>query len=114
AGSSIADSRPRVTWPMMFPLRSSPDTVRKWTHPSAGCAISGPRSGSRTRRASGPGRRCRWARIAPNGGEMDFRLTPEQEQFRDSVLRFARKALADKALERAHASGYPWDVAKLM
>src|SRR3954463_580465 len=45
---------------------------------------------------------------------MDFRLTAEQEQFRDSVRRFAEKHLAAGALERAHASGYPWDVAKLM
>ncbi|HEY3075397.1 MAG TPA: acyl-CoA dehydrogenase family protein [Burkholderiales bacterium] len=45
---------------------------------------------------------------------MDFRLKPEQEQFRDAVLRFSKKELAEKAVERAHASGYPWDVAKLM
>jgi alkylation response protein AidB-like acyl-CoA dehydrogenase len=45
---------------------------------------------------------------------MDFRLTPEQEQFRDSVRRFADKHLAGAAHERAHASGYPWDVARLM
>jgi len=45
---------------------------------------------------------------------MDFRLTPEQEQFRESVLRFSKSKLLDKALERAHAAGYPWDVAKLM
>jgi len=45
---------------------------------------------------------------------MDFRLTPEQEQFRESVLRFSKNKLLDKALERAHAAGYPWDVAKLM
>ena len=45
---------------------------------------------------------------------MDFRLTPEQELFRQSVLRFARNELADKALERAHAPGYPFDVARLM
>ena len=45
---------------------------------------------------------------------MDFRLKPEQEQFRDAMLRFAKKELAAKAVERAHASGYPWDVAKLM
>ncbi len=45
---------------------------------------------------------------------MDFRLTPEQEQFRDSVLRFARNELAEKALQRAHAADYPWDVAKRM
>ena len=45
---------------------------------------------------------------------MDFRLTAEQEQFRDAVRGFAEKHLAAGALERAHASGYPWDVAKLM
>jgi alkylation response protein AidB-like acyl-CoA dehydrogenase len=45
---------------------------------------------------------------------MDFRFTPEQEQFRDSVRRFAGKHLAAGALERAHAAEYPWDVAKLM
>jgi alkylation response protein AidB-like acyl-CoA dehydrogenase len=45
---------------------------------------------------------------------MDFRLTPEQEEFREAVLRFSRKELAERALERAHAGGYPWDVAKLM
>src|SRR4029079_1597444 len=49
----------------------------------------------------------------PSAG-MDFRLTPEQEQFRDSVIAFSRKHLAPGARERAHASGYPWDVAKLM
>jgi alkylation response protein AidB-like acyl-CoA dehydrogenase len=45
---------------------------------------------------------------------MDFRLTLEQQQFRDAVRRFADKHLAPGALERAHDSGYPWDVAKLM
>jgi len=45
---------------------------------------------------------------------MDFRFTPEQEQFRDSVRRFAEKHLAKSAHERAHAADYPWDVAKLM
>jgi alkylation response protein AidB-like acyl-CoA dehydrogenase len=45
---------------------------------------------------------------------MDFRLKPEQAQFRDAVLRFAKKELAERAVERAHASGYPWDVAKAM
>jgi len=45
---------------------------------------------------------------------MDFRLTPEQEEFRGAVRRFAEKHLAAGALERAHAPGYPWDVAKLM
>src|SRR5439155_2736110 len=45
---------------------------------------------------------------------MDFRLKPEEEQFRDSVRRFAEKHLAAGALERAHAAGYPSDVARLM
>src|SRR6266571_2716162 len=45
---------------------------------------------------------------------MDFRFTPEQEQFRESVRRFAEKHLAKGARERAHAADYPWDVAKLM
>jgi len=45
---------------------------------------------------------------------MDFRFTPEQEQFRDSVRRFATKQLAAGARERAHAADFPWDVAKLM
>jgi alkylation response protein AidB-like acyl-CoA dehydrogenase len=45
---------------------------------------------------------------------MDFRFTPEQEQFRDSVRRFAEKHLAAGANERAHSPDYPWDVAKLM
>ena len=45
---------------------------------------------------------------------MDFRFTQEEEQFRDSVRRFAEKHLAAGALERAHAAGYPSDVARLM
>jgi len=45
---------------------------------------------------------------------MDFRFTGEQAQFRDSVRRFAERHLAPGARERAHAAGYPWDVAKLM
>jgi alkylation response protein AidB-like acyl-CoA dehydrogenase len=45
---------------------------------------------------------------------MDFRLTPEQQQFRESVLRFAKKELEKNALRRAHAPEYPFDVAKLM
>ena len=45
---------------------------------------------------------------------MDFRFTPEQEQFRESVQRFAEKHLAKGARERAHSPDYPWDVAKLM
>ena len=45
---------------------------------------------------------------------MDFRLTAEQHAFRDSVRRFAEKHLAPGARARAHAPGYPWDVARLM
>ena len=45
---------------------------------------------------------------------MDFSLTPEQQQFRESVVRFARKELEKDALARAHAPAYPFDVAKLM
>jgi alkylation response protein AidB-like acyl-CoA dehydrogenase len=45
---------------------------------------------------------------------MDFRFTPEQEAFRDSVRRFALKHLAPGARQRAHEPGYPSDVAKLM
>ena len=45
---------------------------------------------------------------------MDFSLSPEQATFRDGVRRFAQKELAPGARERAHASGYPWDVARLM
>jgi alkylation response protein AidB-like acyl-CoA dehydrogenase len=45
---------------------------------------------------------------------MEFRLTQEQEQFRDAVRRFAQKHLAQGARERAHAPGYPWDVAQRM
>ena len=45
---------------------------------------------------------------------MDFDLTPEQKAFRDSVRDFARRELAKGALERAHSSDYPWDVATRM
>jgi len=45
---------------------------------------------------------------------MDFALTPEQELFRDSVRGFAERHLRAGALQRAHASEHPWDVAKLM
>src|SRR5262245_13074442 len=45
---------------------------------------------------------------------MDFRLTPEQSEFRDSVRRFAQKHLAPGARQRAHEPGYPWDVAKAL
>jgi alkylation response protein AidB-like acyl-CoA dehydrogenase len=46
--------------------------------------------------------------------DMDFRFTPEQEQFRESVRRFAEKHLATGARTRAHSPEYPWDIAKLM
>jgi alkylation response protein AidB-like acyl-CoA dehydrogenase len=45
---------------------------------------------------------------------MDFRFTPEQEQFRESVRRMAEKHLAQGARDRARSLEYPWDVAKLM
>jgi alkylation response protein AidB-like acyl-CoA dehydrogenase len=45
---------------------------------------------------------------------MDFRLTSEQQQFRDAVRRFAEKHLASGARERAHSPDYPWGVAQLM
>ena len=45
---------------------------------------------------------------------MDFRLSEEQQSFRDSVLRFAEKNLRAGARERAHAVDYPWNVARLM
>ena len=45
---------------------------------------------------------------------MNFQLTPEQEQFRQSVRRFAEKSLAAGARARAHSAQYPWDVSKLM
>ncbi len=45
---------------------------------------------------------------------MDFNFTAEQEQFRESVRRFAQKELAPGARDRAHAAGYPWDVARQM
>jgi hypothetical protein len=48
------------------------------------------------------------------GAGMDFRFTPEQEVFRDSVKRFAERHLAAGARERAHAAEYPWDVSRLM
>ena len=45
---------------------------------------------------------------------MNFRLTPEQQDFQDGVLRFARRHLAEGAHRRAHEPDYPWDVAKRM
>jgi hypothetical protein len=66
-----------------------------------------------------PAHRQRQRRIAVDalvnqGVTMDFRLAPEQQQFRDSVLKFSRKELLAGALARAHDSQYPWDVAKKM
>src|SRR5262245_35020047 len=45
---------------------------------------------------------------------MDFQLTPEQAQFRDSILAFSRKHLESGMRERAHKPEYPFDVARLM
>ncbi len=45
---------------------------------------------------------------------MDFSLNDEQRQFDDSVRAFAKRHLADGALDRAHTDGFPWDVSKLM
>jgi alkylation response protein AidB-like acyl-CoA dehydrogenase len=45
---------------------------------------------------------------------MDFSLTAEQAQFQESVRRFAARELASGALARAHAEGYPWDIAAKM
>lgn len=45
---------------------------------------------------------------------MDFQLTSEQRIFSDSVRQFAERRLASGALARAHAQGFPWDVAKLL
>ena len=45
---------------------------------------------------------------------MNFTLTSEQAQFQESVRRFAERTLAADALRRAHAEGFPWDVAERM
>jgi alkylation response protein AidB-like acyl-CoA dehydrogenase len=44
---------------------------------------------------------------------MNFEFTLEQTLFADSVRRFALAALGKDALARAHAAGFPFDVAKL-
>lgn len=44
---------------------------------------------------------------------MDFNFTPEQQQFRDSVRRFANDKLAPMALQRAHSPHFPFDASKL-
>lgn len=43
---------------------------------------------------------------------MDFGWTDEQNALADMVRTFARRELAEGALERAHDPGYPWGVAK--
>ncbi|TSA12855.1 MAG: acyl-CoA dehydrogenase [Comamonadaceae bacterium] len=45
---------------------------------------------------------------------MNFQFTPEQEEFRVAVRRFAERHLKAGARERAHSRDYPWDVARLM
>lgn len=45
---------------------------------------------------------------------MNFQFTPEQDEFRVAVRRFAERHLKAGARERAHSPEYPWDVAKLM
>ena len=45
---------------------------------------------------------------------MDFALTEQQQMFRDSVATFARKELADGALERAHSGEFPHEIARKM
>jgi hypothetical protein len=45
---------------------------------------------------------------------MNFEFTEAQKLFADSVSRFARAMLAKDALARAHAAGFPFDVARLM
>src|SRR5260370_647249 len=45
---------------------------------------------------------------------MNFEFTDEQKLFAEQVRRFALAQLAKDALARAHQSGFPFDVAKLM
>lgn len=45
---------------------------------------------------------------------MDFELSEEQRQFRESVSGFAERFLRKGALERAHLNAYPRDVARRM
>src|SRR4051812_42728666 len=45
---------------------------------------------------------------------MNFEFTEEQKLFADAVRKFALAHLEKGALERAHRSGFPFDVAKLM
>ncbi|MGC1445950.1 MAG: acyl-CoA dehydrogenase family protein [Xanthobacteraceae bacterium] len=45
---------------------------------------------------------------------MNFDFTPEEQRFAQEVRAFASAHLAKDALKRAHAAGYPFDVAALM
>jgi alkylation response protein AidB-like acyl-CoA dehydrogenase len=45
---------------------------------------------------------------------MNFDFTAEETQFAERVRRFAREHLSKDALKRAHAPGFPFDVAALM
>ncbi|MEJ8815868.1 acyl-CoA dehydrogenase [Variovorax ureilyticus] len=45
---------------------------------------------------------------------MNFDLSEEHQAFADSVSRFAKDRLAAGALERAHSSEYPWEVARML
>lgn len=45
---------------------------------------------------------------------MDFRLTEEQQLYKDTIRKFAQKHLAPGAVARAHTDGYPWDIARLL
>jgi len=45
---------------------------------------------------------------------MDFKLSEEHQAYADSVARFAQNKLKEGALERAHATGYPWKTAALL
>jgi hypothetical protein len=45
---------------------------------------------------------------------MNFELSDEQKIFADSVRRFAVENLRDGALERAHDTEFPWDIAQLI
>ena len=50
----------------------------------------------------------------PHDRTMDFTLSEEHQAFADSVARFAQDKLAAGALERAHASHYPWETAQML
>jgi alkylation response protein AidB-like acyl-CoA dehydrogenase len=45
---------------------------------------------------------------------MNFELSEEHRAFADSVRRFAQDKLAPGALQRAHSTHYPWDVAAML